>query len=83
MTPKEKQAKAVEEMSARVGYDVPLCFATLNTIVINEETDMGEMPLTEYTKRKEGLERGFAELAKVVEKVEKGMRLQAQMKSKK
>lgn len=153
MTPKEKQAKAVEEMNARVGYDVPLCFATLNTIVINEETDMGEipliekrtamavvcevianahggvvtldavadicqamvaygwhwaregesllrsesvrkeimdylrdradkMPLTEYTKRKEGLERGFAELAKVVEKVEKGMRLQAQMKQK-
>ena len=154
MTPKEKQAKAVEEMNARVGYQVPLCFATLNTIVINTERKMGEipliekrtamavvcevianahggvvtldavadicqaciaygwhwaregesmlrsesvrkeimdylrdradkMPLTEYTKRKEGLERGFAELAKVVEKVEKGMRLQAQMKSKK
>ena len=36
----------------------------------------------EYTKRKEGLERGFAELAKVVEKVEKGLRLQAQLKVK-
>ena len=152
MTEKEKQAKAVEEMNARVGYDVPLCFATLNTIVINEETDMdipliekrtamavvcevianahggvvtldavadicqamiaygwhwaregesmlrsesvrkeimdylrdraAKMPLTEYTKRKEGLERGFAELAKVVEKVEKGMRMQAQLKVK-
>ena len=41
-----------------------------------------KMPLTEYTKSKEGFERGFAELAKVVEKVEKGMRLQAQMKQK-
>ena len=153
MTEKEKQSKAVEEMNARVGYDVPLCFATLNTIVINEETDMGEipliekrtamavvcevianahggvvtldavadicqamiaygwhwaregesmlrsesvrkeimdylrdrmtkMPIDEYIRRKEGLERGFAELAKVVEKVEKGMRLQAQMKQK-
>lgn len=153
MTPKEKQAKAVEEMNARVGYNVPLCFATLNTIVINEETDMGEIPLIEkrtamavvcevianahggvvtldavadicqamiaygwhwaregesllrsesvrkeimdyleskactmplpkYVERKEGLERGFAELAKVVEKVEKGMRLQRQLKVK-
>lgn len=152
MTPKEKQAKAVEEMNARVGYNVPLCFATLNTIVINEEADMdipliekrtvmavvcevianahggvvtmdavadicqamiaygwhrareGEsllrsesvrkeimdylrdradkMPLTKYVERKEGLERGFAELAKVVEKTEKGMKLQAQLKQK-
>ena len=137
----------MEEMNARVGYDVPLCFTTLNTIVINTERKMGEipliekrtamavvcevianahdgvvtldavadicqaciaygwhwaregesmlrsesvrkeimdylrdradkMPLTEYTKRKEGLERGFAELAKVVEKyVRKGDKL--------
>ena len=38
MTPKEKQAKAVEEMNAKVGYDVPLCFATLNTISHNAES---------------------------------------------
>jgi len=148
----KKQQEAVEAMNKKVGYDVPLCYATLNTIVINEETDMNipliekrtamaviaevivnshggrltldvvadimqaaiaygwhwaiegrsllrsesvqteimdylrdradKMPLTEYTKRKEGLERGFAELAKVVEKVEKGMKLQAAMKQK-
>ena len=143
----------MDEMNARVSYDVPLCFATLNTIVINEETDMGEIPLIEkrtamaviaevianahggvvtldavadicqamiaygwhwaregesmlrsesvrkeimdylrdrmtkipideYIRRKEGLERGFAELAKVVEKVEKGIRLQRQLKVK-
>ena len=143
----------MEEVNARVGYNVPLCFAALKTIVINEETDMGEIPLiekltamavvcevmtnvhggvltmdavadimqaaiaygwhwaregesllrsesvrkeimdnlrdrtdkiplTEYTKCKEGLECGFAELAKVVEQVEKGMRLRAQMKQK-
>ena len=149
----QKQQEAVEAMNKKVGYDVPLCYATLNTIVINEETDMGEipliekrtamaviaevianthggrltldavadimqaciaygwhwaredesmlrsesvrkeimdylrdradkMPLTEYTKRKEGLERGFEELRKVVEKVEHGIRLQRQMKVK-
>jgi hypothetical protein len=149
----QKQQEAVEAMNKKVGYDVPLCYATLNTIVVNEETDMGEipliekrtamaviaevianthggrltldavadimqaciaygwhwaregesmlrsesvrteimdylrdrmpqMPLDEYTRRKEGLERGFEELRKVVEKVEKGMRLQAQMKQK-
>lgn len=148
----QKQQEAVEAMNKKVGYNIPLCFATLNTIVINEEKDMGEipliekqtamaviaeviantrggrltldavadimqaciaygwhwaregesllrsesvqteimdylrdrmpqMPLTEYTKRKEGLERGFAELRKVVEKVEHGIRLQRQMKS--
>lgn len=148
----KKQQEAVEAMNKKVGYDVPLCYATLNTIVINEETDMNipliekrtamaviaevianshggrltldvvadimqaaiaygwhwaiegrsllrsesvqteimdylrdrmpQMPLTEYTKRKDGLERGFAELRKVVEKVEKGMKLQAAMKVK-
>ena len=149
----QKQQEAVEAMNKKVGYDVPLCYATLNTIVINEETDMGEipliekrtamaviaevianthggrltldavadimqaciaygwhwaregesllrsesvrteimdylrdrmpqMPLDEYTRRKEGLERGFEELRKVVEKVEHGIRLQRQMKSK-
>jgi hypothetical protein len=40
------------------------------------------MPLDEYTRRKEGLERGFEELRKVVEKVEHGIRLQRQMKVK-
>jgi len=149
----QKQREAVEAMNKKVGYDVPLCYATLNTIVINEETDMGEipliekrtamaviaevianthggrltldavadimqaciaygwhwaregesllrsesvrteimdylrdrmpqMPLGEYTRRKEGLERGFAELRKVVEKVEHGIRLQGQLKVK-
>jgi type IV secretory pathway ATPase VirB11/archaellum biosynthesis ATPase len=149
----QKRQEAVEAMNKKVGYDVPLCYATLNTIVINEETDMGEipliekrtamaviaevianmhggrltldavadimqsaiaygwhwaregesmlrsesvrteimdylrdrmpqMPLDEYTRRKEGLERGFEELRKVVEKVEHGIRLQRQLKVK-
>lgn len=148
----KKQQEAVEAMNKKVGYDIPLCYATLNTVVINEETDMDipliekrtamaviaevianthggvltldavadimqasiaygwhwaregesmlrsesvrteimdylrdrmpQMPLDEYTRRKEGLERGFAELRKVVEKVEHGIRLQRQMKVK-
>lgn len=149
----KEREKEVNAANKQAGYDIPLCFATLNTIVINTERKMGEIPLiekrtamaviaevianahggvvtldavadimqaaiaygwhwaregesmlrsesvrkeimdylrdradkiplTEYTKRKEGLERGFAELAKVVEKVEKGMRLQAQLKVK-
>jgi len=46
-TNQQKQQEAVEAMNKKVGYDVPLCYATLNTIVINEEKDMGEIPLIE------------------------------------
>ena len=47
MTPKEKQAKAVEEMNAKAGYDIPVAFATLRTEVINEQKKMGDMPFIE------------------------------------
>lgn len=38
---------AVEKANAEAGYDIPVAFAALNSIIINEQTDMGGVPLFE------------------------------------
>lgn len=52
MTEQEQKAKAaaeaVAEMNKKVGFDVPLAYAALNAVVINEQTDMGEIPMFEH-----------------------------------